>query len=113
MEQFAVTVEPESGTHVSPPEPTEDSEAFGLKSGMFGFLGARGDKVTVLRTAIQVGAAGFTLWYLYDSFAAMPESYRIIMMVLFALFASWIGYQVYRLVGRHIERFLREAVPWF
>lgn len=69
--------------------------------------------VGLFRTAIQLTVAGVGLWYLYDTFAALPESYRLMVMVLAALVLSWIGYKIYDLIGRHISRFLSDAVPWF
>lgn len=69
--------------------------------------------VGIFRTAIQLTVAGVGLWYLYDTFASLPESYRLVVMVLAGLILSWIGYKVYDLIGRHIANFLSDAVPWF
>lgn len=69
--------------------------------------------VSLFRTAIQLTVAGVGLWYLYDTFASLPESYRLAVMIMTALILSWIGYKIYDLIGRPISRFLSDAVPWF
>lgn len=69
--------------------------------------------VGIFRTAIQLTVAGVGLWYLYDTFASLPESYRLAVMVVTGLVLSWIGYKIYDLIGKHIASFLSDAVPWF